>query len=136
MAIPGKSGHPTYLIITKDKMVVARTAEEALDTMSLVNKSPVFVHYLINAKGKILGQIDTPLSEWTRSKIFPTEKLIEEWVRNPNLIPEGVSIDIQMLNTRQKVTFTERSKSGWFAQIGISEDTIFAVRSATQHMTA
>ena len=100
MSIPGKSGHPTYLIVTKGKMVVAHTtAEEALDTMSLVNKSPVFVYYLINAKGKILGQIKTSLSNWMRTKIFPTEALMASWVATPSLIPVGMKIDIEMRNT-------------------------------------
>ncbi len=131
ISIPGKAGKPIFLIITKHHTTVAETATEALDTLSMANKSPVFTHYLIDASGKILWQIETPLSVWTRDQIFPTAELMERWTRNPSLIPTGVSLDISLFNHRNKVTLTQKTKNGWFAQLGISEGNIWGIRANT-----
>ena len=56
---------------------------------------------------------------------------MERWTRNPSLIPTGVSLDISLFNHRNKVTLTQKTKNGWFAQLGISEGNIWGIRANT-----
>lgn len=124
------SGHVISLFRIGDKYIgsdygntsIWVNTEQLLDTYALANKRLVFVNYLTDENGKPLGKIYTPLNMGFEKILFPW-RTMEDYLRNPGLLPEWV--EVEMTNLRKWVRLTKNSDAGWYTRLGIKEEDLF-----------
>ncbi|GAB0174597.1 MAG: hypothetical protein HHAS10_04760 [Candidatus Altimarinota bacterium] len=130
------NGKKLYIFWVQGRMMMADSSEKALDAMSLAVKNPVFAYYLVDNKGNIKARVETQLSEFMRDQLFPTEKIVEGWIRKQGMIPEGVTLSLSTGNTGKRVTLSKKNAdTGLFILLGISESEIGTLKVSSENIT-
>lgn len=134
------SGHAITVMKIGDRTVFSdygilttgRNIEEALDSYGLNNQTLVFVNYLADENGNIIGSIRTPLNKHLDAQMFSLRD-IATWAKNPSSMPEG--LDIEMTNMGKSVTLNNKFIGNFYSKLGLRESQIGAIKLQTMSTT-
>ena len=130
----GKDGKYQYLVITKYETIKAPTLRGALSIQEINSGNLVSIHYIVDARGDIIGKIETPLSKLLDEHLYPSSSDMARWLEHPESIPEGVSMRIFIGNIGKELILTNRSKN-FYRELTIENSTLYGVELSTLKVT-
>lgn len=126
---------PPFLLFGNWYTASGHSLEEVLDHQTIASVRPVFLHYLIDTNGEIIGKVKTPMTEWTSTMMFPSSDVLRSWIRDPSLMPSGWEISLYTGNRGKGVTLTKMTPKWWFIRAGIRDGEFEWIQAKWKFMT-
>jgi hypothetical protein len=127
-------GDKKYALIGKNGFSYWDNIAKLLDQEAVKSGNIVFRNYLTNTRGDVVGIIHTPLTDYISWKIHKNVDY-REWVVNPHMIPNGVSILLGLTNTEKSITLTNKMAKYWYLEYGLSEKQIYDITLTIHRVT-
>lgn len=130
------TGHAITIMKIGDRTVFSdygrvstgRNIEEALDSYGIHEKNLVFINYLADENGNIVGAIRTPLNKHLDAQMFSMRD-VALWIKNPSSMPEGLEVEIT--NQGKSVTLTNKFGESFYTKLGLTESKIGNIKLQT-----
>ncbi len=126
---------PPFILGSRWLSLWASSLEVGLDALAIANTRPVSTQYLISPYGNLQTELHTPLTEWTKSVLFPSSQELRDWIYNPTLIPHGGEISVSLNSHGKSIILTKKTPKWWFLKLWIKEEELMWIHASSRYFT-